>query len=155
MSQLNIFTRIAQDDYSCVEELLDFVILRYTTTGFDIFLAVEEILTKFDIDFSKCSSIMTDGAKTMRDLKKGFADHLKQRNSNISIIHIIYQKALAGKVVELLTAMETKIINEIKDGHKFLTYRKFKLFLEEYKAVYTNVNSQFFVHVVSLVLQNV
>ena len=29
----------------------------------------------------------------------------------------------------------TKIINEIKDGHKFLTHRKFKLFLEEHKAI--------------------
>ena len=33
----------------------------------------------------------------------------------------------------------TKIINEIKGGHKFLTHRKFKLFLEEHKAVYTDV----------------
>jgi len=31
----------------------------------------------------------------------------------------------------------TKIINEIKDEHKF--HRKFKLFLAEHKAVYTNV----------------
>jgi len=30
----------------------------------------------------------------------------------------------------------TKIINEIKDGHKFLTYRKFKLFLEKHKALH-------------------
>jgi len=47
MSQLNIFIRIVQDDYLCAEELLDFVILRNTTTGFDIFLAVEEIFKIF------------------------------------------------------------------------------------------------------------
>jgi len=79
MSQLNIFIRIVQDDYSCVEELLDFIILRNTTTGFDIFLAVEEILKIFfDIDFSKYSSITTDGAKAMTGLKKEFAGQLKQ-----------------------------------------------------------------------------
>jgi len=33
----------------------------------------------------------------------------------------------------------TKIINEIKDGHKFLTHWKFKLFLAEHKAVYIDV----------------
>ncbi|KYN11922.1 General transcription factor II-I repeat domain-containing protein 2B [Trachymyrmex cornetzi] len=140
-SQLNIFTRIVQDDYSCIEELLDFVILR-NTTGLDIFLAVEETLKKFDIDFGKCSLIMTNGAKAMTGLKKGFAGQLKQRNLNIPIIHcIIHKEALTGKVVKLSTATEiiTKIINEIKDRHKFLTHQKFKLFLDEHKAVYTDV----------------
>jgi len=34
----------------------------------------------------------------------------------------------------------TKIINEIKDGHKFLTHWKFKLFLDEHKIVYIDVS---------------
>ena len=94
---VNIFIRIIQDGYSCVEELLDFVVLRNTTTGLDIFLAVEESLKKFDIDFSKCCSITTDGAKAMTGFKKRFAGQLKQRNLNIPIIHcIIHQEALAG-----------------------------------------------------------
>ena len=78
MSQFNIFTRIVQDDYSCIKELLDFVVLRNTMTELNIFLTVEETLKKFDIDFSKCSSITTDSAKAMIDLKKGFAGQLKQ-----------------------------------------------------------------------------
>ncbi|KAG5310765.1 F200B protein, partial [Acromyrmex insinuator] len=61
---------------------------------------VEEILKKFNLDFGKCSSIMTDGAKAMTGLKKGFIGQLKQRN----IHRIIHQEALAGK-------------------HKFLTHR--------------------------------
>jgi len=84
-------------------------------------LASKETLKKFDIDFS---SSITTSAKTMTGLKKEFAGQLKQRNLNISIIHcIIHQETLAGKVVKRLTAMETitKIINEIKGGHKFLT----------------------------------
>jgi len=64
VSQLSIFTRIAQNDFSCVEKLLDFVALHDTTTGIDIFEAVEKILKKFNTDFRKCSAI-TDGAKTM------------------------------------------------------------------------------------------
>ncbi|KYM84285.1 General transcription factor II-I repeat domain-containing protein 2 [Atta colombica] len=73
MSQLDIFTRIIQDDYSYIEEFLDFVV-RNTMTEFDIFLVVEEILKKFETDFNKCSSIMTDGAKAMTGLQKGFTD---------------------------------------------------------------------------------
>jgi len=42
VSQLSIFTRIVQNDFSCVEKLLDFVALHNTTTGINIFQAVEE-----------------------------------------------------------------------------------------------------------------
>lgn len=91
-----------QDDFSCVEELLDFVPLHDTTTGLDIFSAVEKSLKKFDVDFNKCSSIATDGAKAMTGSKTGFAGQIKQRNLNIPIIHcIIHQEALCGKVVKL------------------------------------------------------
>ncbi|EZA53490.1 General transcription factor II-I repeat domain-containing protein 2B [Ooceraea biroi] len=142
ISQLSIFIRIVQNDFSCVEELLDFVPLHGTTTGLDIFLAVEGALKKFDIDLSKCSSITTDGAKAMIGSKIGFAGQLKQRNFNIPVIHcIIHQEALSGKVVKLSTAMETvtKIINTIKGGQKFLMHRKFQLFLTEHKAIHTDV----------------
>ncbi|KAG5345717.1 GT2D2 protein, partial [Acromyrmex heyeri] len=68
VSQLSIFVRIV--DFSYVEELLDFVSL-HDTTGIDIFEAVKT-LQKFGIDFSKCSAIVTDGAKVMTGLKNGF-----------------------------------------------------------------------------------
>ena len=45
----------------------------------------------------------------------------------------------------------TKIINEIKGGYKFLIHRKFKLFLEEHKAV--TQMSYFIVQFVDLVLR--
>ncbi|XP_046145595.1 general transcription factor II-I repeat domain-containing protein 2B-like [Osmia bicornis bicornis] len=130
------------NDFSCVEELLDFVPLHGTTTGLDIFLAVQKSLEKFGVDLNKCSSITTDGARNMTGLKIGFAGQLKQRNSNIPVIHcIIHQEALSGKVVQLSTTMATvsKIINLIKGGHKFLTHRKFQLFLQEHNAVHTDV----------------
>ncbi|EZA59651.1 General transcription factor II-I repeat domain-containing protein 2B, partial [Ooceraea biroi] len=113
-----------------------------TTTGLEIFLAVEESLTKFGVDFSKCSSIATDGARAMIGSNIEFAGQIKQRNLNIPIIHcIIHQEVLSGKVIKLSTAMETvtKIINAVKGGHKFLTHRKFQLFLQENNAVYTDI----------------
>ncbi|XP_024880519.1 general transcription factor II-I repeat domain-containing protein 2B-like [Temnothorax curvispinosus] len=142
VSQLSIFARIVQNDFSHVEELLDFVPLHDTTTGLDIFKAVEQILQKFDTDFSKCSAIVTDGARAMTGQKIGFFGQLKQRNLKFPLIHcIIHQEALCGKAIKLSTAMKTvtKIINLIKGGHKFLSHRKFQHFLEEHNALYTDV----------------
>lgn len=123
-SQLSIFTRIVQDDFSCVEELLDFVSLHNTTTGLDIFLAVEKSLKKFNVDFNKCSSTTTDGAKVMTGSEIEFVGQLRQRNINIPILHYIIQEALFDKAVKLSTATETvtKIINAIKGGYKFLMH---------------------------------
>ncbi|XP_067215683.1 protein FAM200A-like [Linepithema humile] len=142
VSQLNIFARIVQNDFSHVEALLDFVPLHNRTTGIDIFTAVNQTLQKFGIDFSKCSAIVTDGAKAMIGSKNGFFGQLKQRNLKFPVIHcIIHQEALCGKDVKLCTAMQTvtKITNVIKGGNKFLSHRKFQHFLEEHNAVYTDV----------------
>ncbi|XP_067206339.1 general transcription factor II-I repeat domain-containing protein 2A-like, partial [Linepithema humile] len=142
VSQLSIFARIVQNDFSHVEALLDFVPLHNRTTGIDIFTAVNQTLQKFGIDFSKCSAIVTDGAKAMIGSKNGFFGQLKQRNLKFPVIHcIIHQEALCGKDVKLCTAMQTvtKITNVIKGGNKFLSHRKFQHFLEEHNAVYTDV----------------
>ncbi|XP_072753119.1 SCAN domain-containing protein 3-like [Anoplolepis gracilipes] len=142
VSQLSIFARIVQNDFSQVEELLDFVPLHGTTTGIDIYKAVEQTLIKLNTDFSKCSAIVTDGAKSMTGSKIGFFGQIKQRNLKFPFIHcIIHQEALCGKAIKLCTAMHivSKIINAIKDGHKFLNHRKFQFFLEEHNAIYTDL----------------
>lgn len=142
VSQLSIFARIVQNDFSYVEELLDFVPLHKTTTGSVIFEAVNNTLKKFNTDFAKCSAIVTDGAKAMTGSKNGFFGHLKQRDFKFPVIHcIIHQEALCGKVVKLSNALQTvtKIINTIKGGHKFLSHRKFQHFLQEHNAIYTDV----------------
>ncbi|XP_070171334.1 protein FAM200C-like [Polyergus mexicanus] len=142
VSQLSIFARIVQNDFSYVEELLNFVPLHGTTTGIDIFRAVEQTLEKFNIDFSKCSAIVTDGAKAMTGSKIGFFGQIKQQNLKFPLIHcIIHQEALCGKAIKLCTAMQivTKIINAIKGGHKFLNHRKFQSFLEEHNAIYRDI----------------
>ncbi|KYN03211.1 General transcription factor II-I repeat domain-containing protein 2A, partial [Cyphomyrmex costatus] len=131
ISQLGIFARIVQDDFSYIEELLDFIPLHGTTKGIDIFK-----------DFTKCSVIVTDGAKAMLGPKTGFFGQIKQRNFKLPVIHcIIHQEALCGKAVKLCTAMKSviKIINLIKGGQKFLFHRKFRNFLEEHDAIYTDV----------------
>lgn len=106
VSQLSIFARIVQNDFSYVEELLDFVPLHGTTTGNDIFNAVNQTLEKFGTNFSRCSAIVTDGARAMTGSKIGFFGQIKQRDLKFPIIHcIIHQEALCGKVVKLCNAM--------------------------------------------------
>lgn len=70
VSQLSIFARIVQDNFSRTEEMLDFIPLHGTTTGIDICRALEATFKKFDCDFSKCLCIVTDGAKSMIGSKK-------------------------------------------------------------------------------------
>ncbi|XP_070169425.1 general transcription factor II-I repeat domain-containing protein 2-like [Polyergus mexicanus] len=108
VSQLSIFTRIVQNDFSCVEELLDLVALHGTTTSLDIFRAVENTLKEFNVDFTKCSAIVTDGAKAMTGSQNGFLGLIRQQNLKFPVIHcIIHQEALCGKAVKLCTAMQT------------------------------------------------
>lgn len=142
MSQLSIFVRIVQNDFSCVEELLDFVPLHGTTTDIDIFRAIEQTLKKFNTDFSKCSAIVTDGAKAMTGSKIGFVGQIKQRDFKFPIMHcIIHQEALCGKAIKLCTAMQivNKIVNIIKGGNKSLNHRKFQSFFEEHNAIYKDI----------------
>ncbi|RLU25501.1 hypothetical protein DMN91_001657 [Ooceraea biroi] len=113
-----------------------------TTTGADIFKAVEEPLKNYNTDFSKCSAIVTDGAKAMTGTKPGLFGQLKQQNIEIPFIHcIIHQEALYGKAIKLSDTMQavTKITNFIKGGNKFLLHRKFQQFLREHNAAYTDV----------------
>lgn len=142
ISNLSIFVRIVQSDFSCIEELLNFVPLHGTTTGSDIFLGVENSLKKFNLDFSKCTAIATDRAKSMVGKGVGLHGQMIQRGIQVPMIHcIIHQEALCGKDVRLSVAMKTvtKVINNIKGGHKFLAHRKLRAFLAEQDAVFNDI----------------
>lgn len=136
-SQLSIFARIVQNDFSYVEELLDFVPLHNTTTGLDIFNAVENTVQKFHVDLSKCSAVVTDGAKAMTGVKIGLNGQFKKRGFKFPMMRcIIHQEALYGRDIKLSSAMKkvTQLINSIKGGNKFLSHRKFIEFLETHNA---------------------
>ncbi|XP_076654516.1 general transcription factor II-I repeat domain-containing protein 2B-like [Halictus rubicundus] len=137
-NQLSIFARIVQNDFSYVEELLDFAVLHDVGTEVDIFDAVENTLIKFQTNFSKCTAVVTDGAKAM----KGLCVQFKSRDLKFPIIHyIIHQEALCGTDKKLSFAMRkvNKIINAIRGENKFLSHKKFIELLETRNAAYTDV----------------
>ncbi|XP_066601763.1 general transcription factor II-I repeat domain-containing protein 2A-like [Prorops nasuta] len=137
-----MFVRIVQDDFSYTEELLFFFPLHDTTTGADIFSAVENTFEKFNINFSKFSCNVTDGAPSMLGTRIGLARQLFQRHIKVPLIHcIIHQEALCGNAIKITAAMKmvTKIINFIKGGYISLTHRQFKLFLSEHDSLYKDI----------------
>jgi hypothetical protein len=62
VSQLLIFVRAIQSDFSTHKELLNLVSLHGTTKGSDTFEAVCNCVDKYG-GFNKCSSIVTDGVR--------------------------------------------------------------------------------------------
>ena len=53
-----------------VEEFVQLMIINDTTTGKDIFLALQRVLTDMKLDLSKLISVTTDGAPAMVGQKK-------------------------------------------------------------------------------------
>lgn len=138
ISQLVIFIRTIQNDFSVSEEMLDLIPLHGTTKGTDIFEAVNKVVSDYG-GFDKCTCIVTDGARAMLGTGIGFAGLLKQNNINCPVIHcIVHQEALCGQTLRQMNVMKVvvKITNIIRGGNRALTHRKFRDFLAEVDATY-------------------
>jgi hypothetical protein len=130
VSQLLIFVRAIQSNFSKHEELLNLVSLHGTTKGSNIFEAVRNCVDKYD-GFNKCSSIVTDGAKAIVGEQKGLSELLRKSGVKCPIFHcIIHQEALCGKSVQQSNYMKVivNITNLIRGGNRSLSHRKFRSF---------------------------
>ncbi|CAH1989209.1 unnamed protein product [Acanthoscelides obtectus] len=131
ISQLVIFIRTIQDDFSVAEEMLVLIPLHGTTKGTDIFEAVNKLVSDYG-GFDKCSCIVTDGARAMTGTEIGFAGLLKQNSINCPMIHcIVHLESLCGKSLRQINVMKVavKITNIVRGGNRALTHRKFRDFL--------------------------
>ncbi|KAG5865525.1 hypothetical protein JTB14_035896 [Gonioctena quinquepunctata] len=96
-SQLVIFIRTIQNDFSVAEEMLDLIPLQGTTKGTEIFKAVNEVVSDYG-GFDKCSFIVTDGARAMVGTEIGFAGLLKQNRCPVSSDTLYYSpRGTCGK----------------------------------------------------------
>jgi hypothetical protein len=108
VSQLLIFVHAIQSDFSMHTQLLNLVSLHGTTKESNIFEAVHNCVDKYS-GFDKCSSIVTDGAKTMVGEQKGFSGLLRKSGVKCPIFHcIIHQEALCGKSVQQSNCMRVQ-----------------------------------------------
>ncbi|XP_076298590.1 general transcription factor II-I repeat domain-containing protein 2B-like [Lasioglossum baleicum] len=142
ISQLCIFVRSIDDKFQITEELLEVVPLIEMTQGKDIFAAFYKTVEEYG-GFSKCTAIVTGGAREMVGQEKGLRGLLRKHGINCPTFHcIIHQEALCGKIISVGPTMKivTKIVNTIRGGNKSLSHRKFRLFLESVDAIYNDLS---------------
>ena len=84
-----------------VEEFVQLMATNDITTGKDIFIALQRVLTDMKLDLSKLISVTTDGAPAMVGQKKWVTSLLERRMKDLGISHkikklhcIIHQEAL-------------------------------------------------------------
>ncbi|CAL4104910.1 unnamed protein product, partial [Meganyctiphanes norvegica] len=132
-AQLAIFICGINSNFDVIEEFLQLMPLKDTTTGEDIFEAVIKCFEIYKLDLSKLVSVTTDGAAAMVGIRKGFVSLLEKHlhsagyDNNLFKIHcIIHQEALCAKNVDVKAIMEVvvKIINFIRSNG--LNHRQFQ-----------------------------
>ena len=140
-AQLAVFVRGVNDNFDILEEFLQLMPLKDTTTGKDILDAVLKCLEEFKLDLSKLVSVTTDGAPAMVGKNNGFVALLKKHMVNIGCenqlikLHcIIHQEALCAKNTEMTGVMSVvvKIVNSILS--RSLNHRQFQALLDEMNA---------------------
>ena len=137
IAQLAIFVRGVQPDLTVVEEMLDLVPLKDTTTGEDIFNALCSTVEKFKLDWKNFVSLATDGAPSMTGAKRDgrvarLRKFLKEKGLDsiefIAIHCFIHQEALLAQSVNFqgITKVVVDTVNFIRA--RGLNCRQFNAF---------------------------
>lgn len=139
--QLILCFRTVNTNFEVTEGMLSLVAMKSNVTGEDIYDVINEKVFSF-ANKDKLSSICTDGAKVMVGCNKGVVGQLRKNNINVPTFHcILHQENLIAKSIKLEDTMSAVIqtIKTIRRGHKALTHRQFRAFLEEVDAEYSDI----------------
>ncbi|XP_071053685.1 general transcription factor II-I repeat domain-containing protein 2-like [Onthophagus taurus] len=141
--QISIFVRFFDVENKIFrEELLAILPLKGNTRGEDLFKAIDKFINNSNIRYDKIVSLSTDGAPAMIGKEKGVVKKIRDKNpSLISYQCIIHQTALCGKLSATLKEVMDSLVQLINfmRSHSSLQHRKFKKFLSECDAVYSDL----------------
>ena len=139
VSQLLIFIRTIDEEFTINEELLQTIPLHGTTKGF--YNSLVSVVNAYG-GFEKCFSVVTDGAPAMVGRKTGLVGLLKSNGVNCPTFYcIIHQEVLCTKTSQMIDIMSSvmAIVNVIRGGNKAQRHRKFVQFLNDMSAKYEDV----------------
>ncbi|XP_075207832.1 general transcription factor II-I repeat domain-containing protein 2-like [Anomaloglossus baeobatrachus] len=138
-----VFIRGVDENLNIIEEFLDLLPMKGTTTGRDIFKELEDCINTAGLPWDKLVSVVTDGAPAMCSENIGVVGLLKAKRNQLSLsgpfsaIHcILHQEALCGKSVQLKEVMDfvVKTVNFIRA--RGLNHRQFTSFLSDMDTEY-------------------
>ena len=140
----DVFIRGIDCSLNVTEEFLELTPLRSTTTGRDIFLALENCMKKHGLPWDKLVCLATDGAPAMCSSNVGVVGLVKKKLNNleaneinfISVHCILHQGALCSKSLQMKEVMDlvVKTVNFIRSHG--LNHRQFKSFLVDMDSEY-------------------
>ena len=138
--QLAVFVRGVTPTFDIVEEFVRLIPMKDTSTGADILQSIIKWITEMNLDLSKLSGVITDGAPAMVGEKKGFVallqNHIGIDKKIIKLHCIIHQEALCAKSLNFkdIMAVVVKTVNFILS--RGLNHRQFQEFLKQIEAEY-------------------
>ncbi|XP_071810711.1 zinc finger BED domain-containing protein 5-like [Apostichopus japonicus] len=141
LSQLMVWVRYMVED-GFKDEPLFCSPLELTTTGADVFLAIQTYINENGIGFDKLVGSCTDGAPAMLGSRSGFQTRLKEVAPQVKTTHcMLHRQALASKTLpqQMKNVLDqaVKIVNAVKKSP--LNTRLFTKLCEEMDAQFSNL----------------
>jgi len=143
-AQCAVFIRGVDCNLNITEELLELLPLKGTTTGHDIFQALEKCIEKHGLPWDRLVCLATDGAPAMRSSNAGVVGLVKNKLNSLdskrivfaSVHCIIHQEALCSKSLQMKEVMDVvvKTVNFIRS--RGLNHRQFQSFLTDMDSEY-------------------
>ena len=143
-AQCAVFIRDVDCSLNMTEELLELIPLKGTTTGRDIFQALEKCIEKHGLPWDRLVCLATDGAPAMRSSSVGVVGFVENKlNSRrtekvnfVSVHCILHQEALCSKSLRMKEVMDVvvKTVNFIRS--RGLNHRQFKSFFADMDSEY-------------------
>ena len=115
-AQCAVFIRGVDCSLNMTEELLELILLKGTTTGHDIFQALEKCIEKHGLPWDRLVCLATDGAPAMRSSSVGVVGFVENKLNNhrtekvnfVSVHCILHQEALCSKSLRMKEVMDVQ-----------------------------------------------